>query len=105
MYIASPGIVNGSIIPCLKRILKGNISHNRLKEKIQALVGRCDVLKLLPLALCHIDLNARNVGRLALINQSLQEMTKLWIILDESYNIVGIIDWEQAALLPLGSNY
>lgn len=45
-----------------------------------------DGLKALPLSLCHIDINIMN------------------IILDEGTNIIGLVDWEQAQLLPVGMN-
>ncbi|KAL5519326.1 hypothetical protein ACEPAH_1009 [Sanghuangporus vaninii] len=59
------------------------ISHAQLKEKFELLLTQSDTLKDLPLALCHIDLN---------------------ILLDANHDIVGIVDWGQAALLPFGSN-
>lgn len=59
----SSGVVDFFIVPRLKRILsKDNIVHTQLKSKIEALLNECDVLKCLPLALCHIDINARNVN-------------------------------------------
>ncbi|OCB90380.1 hypothetical protein A7U60_g2390 [Sanghuangporus baumii] len=83
----STGVVDFFVIPRLKRIvLKENVPHAPLREKMQELLAQCDTLKLLPLALCHIDLNARN------------------ILLDEDRDVIGIVDWEQAAMLPLGSN-
>ncbi|KAL5533878.1 hypothetical protein ACEPAG_338 [Sanghuangporus baumii] len=83
----SAGIIDFFVAPRLKCILvKENISHAQLKEKIELLLTQSDTLKDLPLALCHIDLNARN------------------ILLDANHDIVGIVDWEQAALLPVGSN-
>ncbi|KAH8115085.1 hypothetical protein DFH11DRAFT_1508209 [Phellopilus nigrolimitatus] len=83
----SSGVVDFFIVPRLKRILsKEDITHAPLKSKIEMLLSKCDVLKHLPLALCHIDINARNV------------------LLNEKMKIAGIVDWEQAALLPLGSN-
>ena len=55
------------VIPRLKRIvLKENISHAPLREKMEELLTQCDALKPLPLALCHIDLNARNVSQFSL---------------------------------------
>jgi hypothetical protein len=57
-----------------------------LTTRIQELLGLADGVKTLPLSLSHIDINAMN------------------IILDESTNIVGLIDWEQAQLLPVGMN-
>ena len=63
----SAGVVDFFVIPRLKRIvLKENISHAALREKMEELLTQCDVLKVLPLALCHIDLNARNVSQFSL---------------------------------------
>ena len=50
------------------------------------MLGLADVLKSLPLSLCHIDIDTMN------------------IILNDSTNIVGLVDWEQAQLLPVGMN-
>lgn len=45
-----------------------------------------DGVKALPLSLCHVDVTTVN------------------IILGESTNVVGLVDWEQAQLLPVGIN-
>ncbi|EJD00083.1 uncharacterized protein FOMMEDRAFT_136201 [Fomitiporia mediterranea MF3/22] len=63
-----------------------NTSSDSVVDFFVLLLTECSQLKVLPLALCHIDLNAQN------------------ILLDENYNISSLIGWELADLMPLGSN-
>jgi hypothetical protein len=82
----SAGIVNGYIIPRLGRIVSKERMPAKLKARIKSLVPVAEGLKVLPLSLCHIDINQMNV------------------IVDENANIAGLVDWEQAQLLPVGMN-
>ena len=59
----SAGVVDYYIVPRLSKILeKGNITDIAIRERLERLKGMADQLKALPLALCHIDINARNVS-------------------------------------------
>jgi hypothetical protein len=84
--IDGSGMVDGYVIPRIRRILSKTKMPKKVRTRIQELLGLADGLKSLPLSLCHIDINIMN------------------IILDDSTNIVGLVDWEQAQLLPLGMN-
>jgi hypothetical protein len=84
--IDGSGMVDGYIIPRIRRILSKTKMPKKVRDRIQELLELVDGLKFLPLSLCHIDINIMN------------------IILDESTNIVGLVDWEQAQLLPVGMN-
>ncbi|KZT33426.1 hypothetical protein SISSUDRAFT_993059 [Sistotremastrum suecicum HHB10207 ss-3] len=84
--ISSAGIVDSHIVPRLAHILKTR--HNLpqdLRIRVENMLANVDSLKELPLALCHIDINKMNI----LVNPDTLEVT-------------GLIDWEAAALLPLG---
>ena len=84
--IDGSGMVDRFVIPRLRHILLKTTMPKNIRTRIQELLGLADGLKPLPLSLCHIDVNIMN------------------IILDEGTNIVGLIDWEQAQLLPVGMN-
>lgn len=84
--IDGSGMVDGYVIPRIRRILSKTKMPQKVRTRIQELLGLTDGLKSLPLSLCHIDINIMN------------------IILDDSTNIVGLVDWEQAQILPVGMN-
>ncbi|KAK7051633.1 hypothetical protein VNI00_004612 [Paramarasmius palmivorus] len=85
--IDSSGIVDLYLLPRLRKILeKEDVSDDAIRTRIEKLCDQADQVKKLPLSLCHIDINARN------------------IILNENAHVVGLVDWEQACLLPLGMN-
>jgi len=84
--IEGSGMVDRYVVPRLLQILSKNKMTKKLKTRIQGVLGLADGVKALPLSLCHIDVNSMN------------------IILDENANIVGLVDWEQAQLLPVGMN-
>lgn len=84
--IEGSGMVDRYIVPRLRHILSKAKMPKKLKTRVQELLGLADGLRSLPLSLCHIDINIMN------------------IILDESVNVVGLVDWEQALLLPVGMN-
>lgn len=84
--IGGSSMVDGYVIPRLRRILSKADLPRKLAARVEELVGAADGLKGLPLSLCHIDINTMN------------------IILDQGTNIVGLIDWELAQLLPTGMN-
>jgi hypothetical protein len=84
--IGGSPMVDDYIIPRLRPILSKVKLPKKLTSRVQELVGIADGLKGLPLSLCHIDINAMN------------------IILDEGTDIVGLIDWELARLLPTDMN-
>lgn len=80
------GMVDAYVVPRLLQILSKPKMTNKLKTRIQGVLKLSDGVKALPLSLCHIDINSMN------------------IILDESAKVVGLVDWEQAQLLPVGMN-
>ena len=82
----SAGIVYDYVIPRLGRIVSKERTPAKLKARIESLIPVAEGLKSLPLSLCHIDINQMNV------------------IVDENANIAGLVDWEQAQLLPVGMN-
>ncbi|EJD00267.1 uncharacterized protein FOMMEDRAFT_127752 [Fomitiporia mediterranea MF3/22] len=87
--LSCAGLVDNYIVPRLRRILEielKDVTYEPLKKKIRSLLEQCNGLKALPLALIHIDLNARN------------------IFLDSFHEPNGIVDWEQAEICPLGFN-
>jgi len=93
----SAGVVDYHIVPRLSKILeKGNIEDGAIRERLEALLGTIDQLKVLPLALCHIDINARNI---LLDDGECRDGGEA-----EGRRIVGLVDWEYAALFPLGMN-
>ena len=60
--VTSAGVVNYHLFPRLSKILeKENIEDGAVRKRLEALLGTVDQLQVLPLALCHIDINARNV--------------------------------------------
>ncbi|KAF9072202.1 hypothetical protein BDP27DRAFT_1382213 [Rhodocollybia butyracea] len=80
-----------SLIPGVIWSVKEDADWNEVldvdaRSRIENLLTKVDELKALPLALCHIDINERN------------------IIVNDGADIVGLIDWEQASLLPFGMN-
>lgn len=57
------GIVECNIVPRLHKILEKEDSLSaEARSRIEILLKKTDELKALPLALCHIDLNERNVS-------------------------------------------
>ncbi|KAK1226978.1 hypothetical protein PQX77_010046 [Marasmius sp. AFHP31] len=85
--IDSSGTVDHYILPRLQKILEKEIFPNDdIRARIEKLCGLTDQLKKLPLTLCHIDVNARNIV----------------VKKDQDVEIVGLLDWEQASLMPFG---
>ncbi|KAK0187229.1 hypothetical protein F5146DRAFT_935421, partial [Armillaria mellea] len=87
---SAQAVVDGYVLPRLRKILE-TVDFTDVPEarkRLEELLGwhRIAGLKLLPLSLCHIDVNHRN------------------IIVDNHKHITGLIDWEHANLLPLGMN-
>ena len=82
----SSGMVDRYIVPRLRQIISKTKMPKKLRTRIQEVLALADGVKALPLSLCHIDINSMN------------------IILDENANIVGLVDWELAQLLPVGMN-
>ncbi|OBZ73004.1 hypothetical protein A0H81_07140 [Grifola frondosa] len=82
----SARVVDDVVIPYLQRVLERGPFYRfkKFKAKIEQLLSNAETLKILPLALCHIDINRSNV------------------ILTEEKAFAALIDWEQAAILPLG---
>lgn len=63
MGISSDGIVNYYVRPRLLKILeKESLPNPGIRERIERLSVSVDQLKALPLTLCHVDLNRRNVS-------------------------------------------
>lgn len=61
--ISSARIVDNYVRPRLLKILeKEEIGESDIRERIERLSASTDQLKVLPLSLCHIDLNRRNVS-------------------------------------------
>ncbi|ESK89327.1 aminoglycoside phosphotransferase [Moniliophthora roreri MCA 2997] len=84
--IDSSGIVDSYVQPRLEKILEKEELTEDARLRIERLCGLTEHLKSLPLVLCHIDINSRNV------------------ILNKKARIVGLLDWEFACLLPFGMN-
>ncbi|THV06236.1 hypothetical protein K435DRAFT_789650 [Dendrothele bispora CBS 962.96] len=84
--IDSAGIVDYYIFPRLRKILEKEEISDELRTRLEKLHGAIEQLKNLPLCLCHADINERN------------------IIMNDDAEIVGLLDWEMASLLPLGMN-
>ena len=62
LQLDSRGIVDSFVIPRLQHILaKENIKDHGIVTAIENLVSGAETLKVLPLALCHWDINQRNV--------------------------------------------
>jgi hypothetical protein len=77
-------------VPRISNVLeKEKVVDNAVWERLEALLGTIDLLKELPLALCHIDINTRNVSSFQSIECS-QWDDIMWqsvqIILDEGEN-------------------
>ncbi|KAK0187245.1 hypothetical protein F5146DRAFT_1142206 [Armillaria mellea] len=78
------------VVPRLQKILEmedfsgASEAHRRLEGLLNP--DRVSELKSLPLSLCHIDINHRN------------------ILVDNDKHMCGLIDWEHANLLPLAIN-
>jgi hypothetical protein len=60
----STGVVDNYVIPYLRHILlkRGVSEMPEIHDRIQYFLDNADKLKVLPLALTHIDINARNVS-------------------------------------------
>ncbi|KZS95645.1 hypothetical protein SISNIDRAFT_473631 [Sistotremastrum niveocremeum HHB9708] len=84
--IGSAGIVDTYITPRLAHILKKyNSLPPPLRTRMEGMLHNLDELKKLPLALSHIDVNKMNI-----------------LVDPNSLRVTGLIDWEAAAILPLG---
>ncbi|KAK7464731.1 hypothetical protein VKT23_005937 [Stygiomarasmius scandens] len=84
--IDSAGIVDYYVLPRLQKILEKEDISDELRVRLEKLCGLADQLKMLRLCLCHVDINVMNV------------------ILNDDAEVVGLLDWEMASLLPLGMN-
>ncbi|VDC02823.1 unnamed protein product [Peniophora sp. CBMAI 1063] len=84
--MSSVSVVEDFVIPRLHQIIRQDPFYGRadLAEKVRDIAARAHILKSLPLAVCHTDINREN------------------IILNDDFSISGLIDWERAAILPLG---
>ena len=82
----SSAIVNRYIIPRLNRTIAKADMPDDLRKYVREFVKFSKDLESLPLALSHADVNSMN------------------LILNENAEIVGLIDWELAQLLPVGMN-
>ncbi|CAG7850045.1 SubName: Full=Uncharacterized protein {ECO:0000313/EMBL:CCA72780.1} [Serendipita indica DSM 11827] len=89
----SEAIINYTIVPRLESIIRDQLpsledKHPRLRGWFERLLARAPNVKRLPLTLTHIDVNPFNV------------------IVDESSppQIVGLIDWQGATILPFAMN-
>ncbi|PBK63666.1 hypothetical protein ARMSODRAFT_894103 [Armillaria solidipes] len=83
-------VVDRYVVPRLQKILEmedfSDAPEARLRLEGLLNPDRVAELKSLPLSLCHIDVNHRN------------------ILVDNDKHICGLIDWEHANLLPLAMN-
>ncbi|KAK7056455.1 hypothetical protein VNI00_003010 [Paramarasmius palmivorus] len=86
LAINSSDVVDSYVVPRLQNIMGDEDLTEDVRDRIEGLCRQTEVLKDLPLALCHIDINSRNV------------------ILDNKAHVVGLLDWEFATLLPFGMN-
>ncbi|KAK0434541.1 uncharacterized protein EV420DRAFT_1282482 [Desarmillaria tabescens] len=88
--VSSTAVVDGYVVPRLQKILEVEDFSDtpEARRRLEGLLNpeRVAGLKSLPLSLCHIDVNHRN------------------ILVDNDKHVCGLIDWEQANLLPLAMN-
>jgi hypothetical protein len=75
-------MVNSYPMARIRRIML----KTKLPKNVQSRIRSREWTEIPTLSLCHIDINVMNV------------------ILDESTNIVGLVDWKQAQLSPVGMN-
>ncbi|KAG9234571.1 hypothetical protein BJ875DRAFT_8329 [Amylocarpus encephaloides] len=81
----SANVVDSILRPHLEMLLSTQKSEVQpFREVAQEFLGKLDQLKRLPLFISHFDLNQVN------------------ILIDESYQVSGIVDWELSSLLPFG---
>ncbi|KAF3935953.1 hypothetical protein ABW19_dt0203705 [Dactylella cylindrospora] len=85
---SSSGMTQHFIRSRLQHVVDRLIKHDveGVREKMLGLIDKLHTLDCLPLALIHEDINEMNV------------------ILNEKNEIAGLIDWEAASILPLGTN-
>jgi hypothetical protein len=89
-YIAhnSEAVVHSVIQPHLELLLASEDPRVRQFEgEVKKLIGKLDQLKSLPLFIAHFDLNDVNV------------------MIDDNYEVSGLIDWELSAPLPFGMGF
>ncbi|KZV67509.1 hypothetical protein PENSPDRAFT_49547 [Peniophora sp. CONT] len=86
LSMSSASVVEDFIIPRLQQIIRQTpfFGNQDLAEKVRDIAARAHRLKSLPLAVCHTDINREN------------------IILKDDFTVNALIDWERAAILPLG---
>lgn len=84
----SDAVVDSKLRPHLKLLLFSDDEQIRpFKDLATDLLGKLDQLKKLPLFISHFDLNEMN------------------IMVDESCEVSGIIDWEFSSPLPFGMGF
>lgn len=101
--MSSISVVEDFVIPRLQQIIRQDPFYGRadLAEKVRDIAARAHSLKSLPLAVCHTDINRENV-RVLRWQVGCPSLTCGQIILNNDFSISGLIDWERAAILPLG---
>ncbi|TDL23174.1 hypothetical protein BD410DRAFT_787487 [Rickenella mellea] len=81
----STSMIDRVVVPRLRRIVaKEHIPSDELKQRIDDMVHTTEHLRALPLAICPSDLDPSHV------------------VIDEDFNVTGLINWETTTLLPLG---
>ena len=81
----SADVVDSTLRPHLKMLVATQKSEVQpFREVAKEFLGKLDQLKRLPLFISHFDLNAVD------------------ILIDQNYQVSGIVDWELSSLLPFG---
>lgn len=84
----SSRVVDNVVLPGLKKIeASSDVRVDPFRKQILEFIVKVETLKSLPLFIAHADLN------------------KLNILLNERFEISGIVDWEGAAHLPFGMGF
>ncbi|MCJ1232322.1 hypothetical protein MMC14_000272 [Varicellaria rhodocarpa] len=81
----SANVVDRTLRPHLEMLVSTQKSEVQpFREVAKEFLGKLDQLKRLPLFISHFDLNQVN------------------ILIDQNYQVSGIVDWELSSLLPFG---
>ncbi|KAH8670110.1 hypothetical protein BGZ60DRAFT_563634 [Tricladium varicosporioides] len=81
----SANVIDSKLRPHLEMLVSTQKSEIQpFQEVAQEFLGKLDQLKVLPLFISHFDLNQVN------------------ILIDENYEVSGVVDWELSSLLPFG---
>jgi hypothetical protein len=81
----SANVIDSTLHPHLEMLVSTQKSEVQpFREAAHEFLGKLDQLKRLPLFISHFDLNEVN------------------ILIDEKYQVSGIVDWELSSLLPFG---